>query len=183
MSVREYNKREESMNQCRKYSKTMLTMRDLGIKEVSSNCQKRNGTQVFSLPFKDAYGHGIEFATYNSGYVRKLVTYNTRGAKCYQINKTRKVDGDFYKITTGPHAGLFRQWDHTERILIPNHGDRIEYLLKFILRNYFVAKPKYNHVINMEMLDRVAKYSRGVKEGFDACSEYVQNEILESLQR
>jgi len=143
MSVREYNKREESINQCRKYSKTMLTMRDLDIKEISSNCQVKNGTQVFSLPFKDAYGHRIEFATYSSGYVRKLVTYHTNGAKCYQINKTRKIDGGFIKITTGPHAGLFRKWvDHTERILIPNHGDRIEYLLKFILRNYFTAKPE-----------------------------------------
>ena len=146
MSVREYNKREESINQCRKYSKTMLTMKDLDIKDISSNCQIKNGTQVFRLPFKDAYGYSIEFATYSSGYVRKLVTYHTRGAKCYQINKTRKVDGGFYEITTGPHTGLFRKWvDHTQRILIPNHGDRIEYLLKFILRNYFTAKPRIQY--------------------------------------
>jgi len=182
MSIREYNKKEESINQCRKYSKTMLTMKDLGIKDVSSNCQIKNGTQVFRLPFKDAWGHSIEFATYSSGYVRRLVTYHTRGAKCWQINKTRKIDGGFFKITTGPHAGLFRKrYDHTERILIPKYGDRIEYLLKFILRNYFVAKPKYDRVINMDMLDRAARYTH-CEFGFNTCDEDTQNEILKSLQ-
>ena len=126
-----------------KYQKTVKTFDDIGVKCISSNCQINNGTTVWKLPFKDAYGHSIEFATHSSGYVRKLVTYRTNGAKCYQINKTRRVDGGFIKITTGPHAGLFRKrYDHTERILIPNHGDRIEYLLKFILRNYFTAKPE-----------------------------------------
>jgi len=140
------NKRDEMREQGNKYQKTVRTFDDIGVKCISSNCQINNGTTVWQLPFKDAYGHSIEFATYSSGYVRKLVTYHTRGAKCYQINKTRQVDGGFIKITTGPHAGLFRKrYDHTERILIPNHGDRIEYLLKFILRNYFVAKPRIQY--------------------------------------
>jgi hypothetical protein len=140
------NKRDEMREQGNKYQKTVRTFDDIGVKCISSNCQINNGTTVWQLPFKDAYGHSIEFATYSSGYVRKLVTYNTRGAKCYQINQTRQVDGGFIKITTGPHAGLFRKrYDHTERILIPNHGDRIEYLLKFILRNYFVAKPRIQY--------------------------------------
>jgi len=137
------NKRDKMVYQGYKYQKTVKTFDDIGVKCISSNCQINNGTTVWKLPFNDAYGHSIEFATYSSGYVRKLVTYHTRGAKCYQINKTRRIDGGFIKITTGPHAGLFRKrYDHTERILIPNHGDRIEYLLKFILRNYFTAKPE-----------------------------------------
>ena len=180
MSVREYNKREESINQCRKYSKTMLTMRDLGIKEVSSNCQVKNGTQVFSLPFKDAYGHGIEFATYSSGYVRKLVKYGY--CSCYQINKREKIDGGFMKIATGPHAGLYRKrYDHSKCVLIKGHGDRIEYLLKFILRNYFVAKPKFQPQLNMDTLNRVAKYVFD-ERNFDICDSHTQNRILKSLQ-
>tara|TARA_R110001583_G_scaffold137316_1_gene289003 strand:- start:64 stop:600 length:537 start_codon:yes stop_codon:yes gene_type:complete len=177
MSVREYNKREESINQCRKYSKTMLTMRDLGIKEVSSNCQMKNGTQVFRLPFKDAWGWSIEFATYSSGYVRRLVTYHTRGAKCWQINK--RIDGEetYYKVGDN----LYRKFTSRTCKLIPLHGDRIEYLLKFILRNYFVAKPKYNHTINMEMLDRAAKYTHG-EFGFDSCDSDTQDDILKRLQ-
>jgi hypothetical protein len=136
------NNREKMIEQGNKYQKTVRTFDDIGVKCISSNCQINNGTTVWQLPFKDAYGHSIEFATYSSGYVRKLVTYNTRGAKCYQINQTRQVKDKFWKITYGTHKGLYMKHDAVERILIPNHGDRIEYLLKFILRNYFTAKPK-----------------------------------------
>ena len=136
------NNREKMIEQGNKYQKTVRTFDDIGVKCISSNCQINNGTTVWQLPFKDAYGHSIEFATYSSGYVRKLVTYNTRGAKCYQINQTRQVKDKFWKITYGTHKGLYMKHDAVERVLIPNHGDRIEYLLKFILRNYFTAKPK-----------------------------------------
>jgi hypothetical protein len=142
------NKRDEMREQGNKYQKTVRTFDDIGVKCISSNCQINNGTTVWQLPFKDAYGHSIEFATYSSGYVRKLVTYNTRGAKCYQINQTRQVKDKFFKITYGTHKGLYIKSDAVERVLIPNHGDRIEYLLKFILRNYFTAKPRIQYCGN-----------------------------------
>ena len=136
------NNRDKMREQGNKYQKTVKTFEDIGVKCISSNCQINNGTTVWRLPFKDAYGHSIEFATYSSGYVRKLVTYNTRGAKCYQINQKRKVKDKFWKIKYGEHKGYYMKHEAVERILIPNHGDRIEYLLKFILRNYFTAKPE-----------------------------------------
>ena len=145
--------RQDNINQVNKYVETTRILKSIGVKDVSSHRQTKNGTQVWRLPFKDAHGYDIEFATYKSGYVRKLVKYGY--CPCYQINKREKVDGGFMEITTGPHAGLYRKrYDHSKCVLIKGHGDRIEYLFKFILRNYFVAKPKYNHVINMEMLDR-----------------------------
>ena len=140
--------RDKMREQGNKYQKTVRTFDDIGVKCISSNCQINNGTTVWQLPFKDAYGHSIEFATYSSGYVRKLVTYNTRGAKCYQINQTRQVKDKFWKITHGTHKGLYMKHDAVERVLIPNHGDRIEYLLKFILRNYFTAKPRIQYCGN-----------------------------------
>ena len=136
------NKRDKMVYQGYKYQKTVKTFDDIGVKCISSNCQVNNGTEVWKLPFKDAYGHSIEFATYSSGYVRKLVTYHTNGAKCYQINQTRQVKDKFWKIRSGEHKGYYMKHESVERILIPNHGDRIEYLLKFILRNYFTAKPE-----------------------------------------
>ena len=140
--------RDKMREQGNKYQKTVRTFDNIGVKCISSNCQINNGTTVWQLPFKDAYGHSIEFATYSSGYVRKLVTYNTRGAKCYQINQTRQVKDKFWKITHGTHKGLYMKHDAVERVLIPNHGDRIEYLLKFILRNYFTAKPRIQYCGN-----------------------------------
>ena len=136
------NKRDKMVYQGYKYQKAAKTLNDIGVKCISSNCQINNGTTVWQLPFKDAYGYSIEFATYRSGYVRKLIKYNTWGATCYQINQVRKIHDKFWRISHGVHKGLYMKHDTTERVLIPNHGDRIEYLLKFILRNYFIAKPE-----------------------------------------
>ena len=128
------------MNQAKKYRYYYEALDLIGCKHVSTPRQIKNGTRVFRLPFKDAYDCDIDFAVYESGYVRKLCKIGY--APCYQINKTRQVKDKFWKITYGTHKGLYMKHDAVERILIPNHGDRIEYLLKFILRNYFTAKPK-----------------------------------------
>ena len=168
------------MNQAKKYRKYYEALDLIGCKHVSTPRQIKNGTRVFRLPFKDAWNQDIEFATYESGYVRKLVKLGY--CPCYQINKTRKIDGGFFKITTGPHAGLFRKrYDHTERILISGNGDRLEYLFNYIVRNYFRAKPKYGN-ISMDMLDRRAKWSHG-EFGFNSCTQPQQNDILKSLQQ
>ena len=167
-------------NQAKKYRKYYEALDLIGCKHVSTPRQIKNGTRVFRLPFKDAYNCDIDFAIYESGYVRKLCKLGY--APCYQINKRRKIDGGFFKITTGLHAGLFRKrYDHSECVLILGNGDRLEYLFNFILRNYFVAKPKYGKV-TMDRLDRTAKYSYG-EFGFDSCDSDTQDDILKKLQQ
>ena len=168
------------MNQAKKYRKFYEALDLIGCKHVSTPRQIKNGTRVFRLPFKDAYDCDIDFAIYESGYVRKLCKLGY--APCYQINKRRKIDGGFFKITTGPHAGLFRKrYDHSECVLILGNGDRLEYLFNFILRNYFVAKPKYGKV-TMDRLDRAARYTH-CEFGFDSCDSDTQDYILKSLQQ
>jgi len=181
MSVREYCKREESMNQAKKYRKYYEALDLIGCKHVSTPRQIKNGTRVFRLPFKDAWGYDIDFATYESGYVRKLMKYGY--APCYQINKRRKIDGEFVKITVGKHAGLYRKWcDVSKCVLIPENGDRLEYLFNFIMRNYFRAKPKYNRTIDMEWLNFCAKWQYG-EFGFESCDSDTQDDILKRLQQ
>ena len=173
--------KQEKINQVDKYVSTHKILRSIGVKEVSSHRQTKNGTQVWRLPFKDAYGYDIDFATYNSGYVRKLVKYGY--CPCYQINKREKIDSGFMKITTGPHAGLYRKrYDHSKCVLIDGVGDRIEYLFDFIMRNYFVAKPKFQPQINVDSLNRLAKYVFGEPLGFDSCDSHTQNAILKRVQ-
>tara|TARA_R100001594_G_scaffold3614_1_gene13406 strand:- start:25 stop:531 length:507 start_codon:yes stop_codon:yes gene_type:complete len=168
------------MKQAEKYRKYYEALDAIGCKHVSTPRQIKNGTRVFRLPFKDAWGHDIDFATYKSGYVRRLVKLGY--CPCYQINKTRKIDNGFFKITTGPHAGLYRKrHDYTERILIKGNGDRLEYLFNYIVRNFFRAKPKYDRTIDMEWLDFCAKWQYG-EFGFNSCTQPQQNDILKSLQ-
>ena len=104
----------------------------LGIKNVSTRRQKKNGTQVYELPIQQMYQSLIpkplRFACYRSGYVRNVSEYNS---SAYQINK----------IKIKRHI-LTPDLNVTERILIPNYDERIVYLANFILKNYY-QKPTY----------------------------------------
>ena len=105
----------------------------LGIKNVSTRRQKKNGTQVYELPIQQMWQtcnpKPLRFACYRSGYVRNVSDYNS---SAYQINKTKKVS-----TRTSGYA-----YDTVERILILNYDERLVYLANFILRNYY-QKPTY----------------------------------------
>ena len=167
------------MKQANKYRKYYEAMDSIGCKHVSTPRQIKNGTRVFRLPFKDAYGCDIDFAIYESGYVRRLCKLGY--APCYQINKKRKGTR-LIKVESGQHKGYYYKLRSNERILIPGNGDRLEYLFNYIVRNFFRAKPKYQRKIDMEWLNWSAKW--GYNEfGFATCDERTQNDILRKLQQ
>ena len=166
------------MNQAKKYRKYYEALDLIGCKHVSTPRQIKNGTRVFRLPFKDAWNQDIEFATYESGYVRRLVKLGY--CPCYQINK-KKPQSRLIKVESGQHKGYYYKLRSSERVLIESNGDRLEYLFNYIVRNYFRAKPKYGN-ISMDMLDRRAKWSHG-EFGFNSCTQPQQNDILKSLQQ
>ena len=104
----------------------------LGIKNVSTRRQKKNGTQVYELPIQQMYQSLVpkpmRFATYKTGYVRNVSPYNSSS---YQINKTKKR----------PPCKEY-SFETIERILIPSWEERLIYLAKFIIKNYY-QKPTY----------------------------------------
>ena len=75
----------------------------------------KNGTAKFLLT------DGRIILSYQSGYVR---IDNGKSDRLYQINKVRRVPHKHY-----PH--LF----NSERILIPNELDRLEYIINWVKRN------------------------------------------------
>ena len=94
----------------------------LGIKNVTSKRQRKNGTHVFELPFETYSGERIKLATYKSGAIR-----NVNGCySCYQLNPTKMENYD------GKYV-----FKHKVRIPITSHEGRLEFLLKFIIRNYY----------------------------------------------
>jgi hypothetical protein len=110
----------------------MTIFKILGIKDVTTNRQYKNGTQVFELPIQQMWQtlvpKPLRFATYKSGYVRNV----TEGlSSSYQINKTIQ-----YPPSNGHYYG------YKERILIPSWEERLIYLAKFIIKNYY-QKPTY----------------------------------------
>jgi len=111
----------------------MTIFKILGIKDITTERQRNNGTTVYELPISQLWQSlepkPLRFATYTTGYVRNISESNS---SCYQINKTKKRPAG----TDGYH------YETVERIMIPHWEDRIIYLAKFIIKNYY-QKPTY----------------------------------------
>ena len=141
-----------------RYEKVYEQMQLLGIQDVSTTKQVKNGTIVWRLPIlSDKPDTYIEYASFKSGYVRN------QGVDCHsnwQINKRVQsepmyypehewVDG--YQVKTGKY--LKYQVRTCERI--PIEIDRLEYMLKYIIKNEYIKRantvqqgnfvPKWKH--------------------------------------
>ena len=112
----------------------------LDIQEVTTKRQKTNGTREFKLPVKDQYGAEIHVASFASGYVRRTKA----GGHCpsWQLNK--RVDGEPEYFNSGKKDSmgrpLYTQFSTRSCVLIPNEQDRLEYLISFCLKNYYIGQ-------------------------------------------
>ena len=126
------------------------TLQLLDIQEVTTKKQKANGTREFKLPVRDQYGAAIHVASYKTGYVRRTKA----GGYCpsWQINKRCESEPQYY----GPFEnGMYRKYTTRTCEVIPNEQDRLEYLISFCLKNYYIGKanklssdefiPKWKH--------------------------------------
>jgi len=127
----------------------------LGWKNITTKRQKKNGTTIYRLPIKK-YGQFIEVGSFESGYVRRM----NGGYTPYQLNKTEKFD-HFYKLynysndNSPKFNGNYRKHECVKRILIEDEEDRLEYLIAFCLKNYYINQanmieegkfiPKWKH--------------------------------------
>ena len=112
----------------------------LGIQEVTTDKQQKNGTRVFKLPIKDLYcqdGSAIHVASYKSGYVRRLTI--GRGTSDYQLNKRVESEPDYYEVERDGLSPLYRKFTTRTCELIPDEVDRLEYLISYCLKNYYIG--------------------------------------------
>jgi len=97
---------------------------DYPLVEVTTKRQKKNGTRMFRL------GEAL-FATYESGMVRRIFRTRFRELSCYQLNPTRIGKRYFMKddltVTSLPTKS---------RVLIHNDKNRLEYLKRYLIKNY-----------------------------------------------
>ena len=78
-----------------RYERVYERMQLLGIQDVTTDRQHKNGTIVWKLPIKDQdSGILIEVASFKTGYVRNQGK-STRSN--YQLNKTKKIFERLYK--------------------------------------------------------------------------------------
>jgi hypothetical protein len=117
-------------------SEILNTMKLLDIKEVTTPRQARNGTREFELPIKYRWGRNIRLASFKTGYVR-----NQNGCSSnYQLNKVIR------------YKDKGNRYYNYKRVLIQKEVDRLEYLLKFAIRNYYIRHA--NQVANGEFIPK-----------------------------
>ena len=120
-----------------RYEKIWEQMQLLGIQDVSTRTQAKNGTIVWRLPIlSDRKGKYMEYGSFASGYVRN------QGVDCHsnwQCNK--RVDGEpqYFKLPNGD----YRKYVGKVRKLIPIEIDRLEYMMKYVIKNEFIKRANY----------------------------------------
>ena len=113
-------------------------MQLLGFQDITTPRQKKNGTKIFQLPIK-MYGKYIKVGSFKSGYVRRLECIGYRSESSYQLNKRVDSEPDYYKVERNGET-LYRKFTTRTCELIPNEVDRLEYLVDYCLKNYYIKQ-------------------------------------------
>ena len=115
-----------------RYEKVWEQMQLLSIEDVSTKRQEKNGTIVWKLPIKDQdSGILIEVASFETGYVRNQGK-STRSN--FQLNKRCEGEPEYFELPNGD----YRKFSTRGCVLIPIEIDRLEYLISYCLKNYYI---------------------------------------------
>jgi hypothetical protein len=170
----------EQYNSDPRYAKVLEQMDLLGIMDVSTTRQSKNGTITWRLPIKNQYKNGklIEVASFKTGYVRN----NNSGYSNYQLNKRCENEPEYYpehkwvKDSDGEWShqiktGKYLKFTTRGCVLIPIEIDRLEYLISYCLKNYYIKHanfvasgnyvPKWKHEWELEQLRKRKEEIRG----------------------
>jgi len=122
-------------------SRIVEQMELLGIKDITTDRQVKNGTVIWQLPIK-MYGKYIEVGSFKSGYVRRM----NGGYTPYQLNKCEPCV-EYYKDykwcdtrDKQYFTGKYNRFVGKRRIKIDNEIDRLEYLITYCLKNYYIKQ-------------------------------------------
>jgi len=115
-----------------RYAKVLKQMDLLNIMDVSTTRQHKNGTIVWKLPIKNNNSGQtlIEVASFNTGYVRN----QNSGYSNYQLNKRCEGEPEYFQLANGD----YRKFTTRSCKLIPSEIDRLEYLIAYCLKNYYI---------------------------------------------
>jgi hypothetical protein len=147
-----------------RYAKVLKQMDLLGIMDISTTRQARNGTIVWKLPIKNnwpgnqANATYIKVASFSTGYVRN----QNSGYSNYQLNKRCEGEPQYYDSGKRNSMGkpLYTKFSTRSCILIPTEIDRLEYLISYCLKNYYIKRA--NQVVDGEYIPKW-KYENELK--------------------
>jgi hypothetical protein len=134
-----------------RYEKVLEQMQLLGIEDVTTYRQDKNGTIVWRLPIKNEWGGKlIEVASFKTGYVRNQNSAYSN----YQLNKRCEGEPEYFDSgkTTPSGRPLYTKFSTRSCVLIPIEIDRLEYLISYCLKNYYIKRA--NQVADGEFIPK-----------------------------
>ena len=153
----------EQYNSDPRYAKVLETMDLLGIMDITTTRQAKNGTIVWKLPIKNEWdGSLIEVASFETGYVRN----QNSGYSNYQLNKRCEGEPEYFELPNGD----YRKFTTRSCKLIPIEIDRLEYLISYCLKNYYIKRA--NQVADGEFIPKW-KYESEVEKRIDKINNFV----------
>jgi len=139
-----------------RYAKVLEQMDLLGIMDITTTRQDKNGTIVWKLPIKNEWPGNqknatfIEVASFKTGYVRN----QNSGYSNYQLNKRCEGEPEYFDSGKKDSMGrpLYTQFSTRSCVLIPIEIDRLEYLISYCLKNYYIKRA--NQVVDGEYIPK-----------------------------
>ena len=161
-----------------RYRKVLEQMDLLGIMDITTTRQAKNGTIVWKLPIKNEWsGSFIEVASFKTGYVRN----QNSGYSNYQLNKRCEGEPEYFDSGKRDSMGrpMYTKWTTRTCKLIPIEIDRLEYLISYCLKNYYIKRA--NAVPNGDYIPKW-KYDEAIDLGrTNAEAEALNNGALQNL--
>jgi hypothetical protein len=106
----------------------------MGIKEITTARQKKNGTTVYELPIRKLYysgnSHAYRYAIYDSGYIRDVSEH------CHSpwyINKRYETKTKYWNS----YYKKYLTYTSNKPVFINNFNDQLVYLANYILKNRY----------------------------------------------
>ena len=156
----------------KRYDKIFEQMELLGITDISTDRQVQNGTVVWRLPIKySTHPKFIEVASFATGYVRN----QNGGYTNYQLNKRCEGKPEYFQLDNGD----FRKFTTRSCVLIPNEIDRLEYLIGYCLKNYYIKNA--NQVANGGYVEQWYHDDMMKRQPKNADQQFKLNELQNKL--
>jgi len=109
----------------------------MGIKEITTARQKKNGTTVYELPIRRLSYTGnsttYKYAIYESGYIRDVSDYNSSP---WYINKRYETKTKYWNS----YYKKYLTYKGDKPVFIKDFDDQLVYLANYILKNRYGSK-------------------------------------------
>ena len=106
----------------------------MGIKEVTTDRQKKNGTTVYELPIRKlsytGNSYAYRYAIYDSGYIRDI---SEHCSSPWYINKRYETKSKYWNS----YYKEYYTYTGNKPVFINNFDDQLVYLANYILKNRY----------------------------------------------